>query len=322
MFEIVRAAKRACEKDFLANKNVVGVGVGYKEAGGEKTGELAVIVSVVEKGTYRAGDKIPAAVQGIKTDIQQTGKFYALRTGKHRPAPGGVSIGHPSITAGTLGCLVRKGEEVFILSNNHVLAASNQADLGDPIVQPGSHDGGTVEADQIATLEDFVRVEFLFECPAAAATVWTLNALCRAIGSGYQYYAIRPQQAMNLVDAAIAKPLSPTLVIPEILEIGEPTGSVVGELGMEVQKSGRTTGLTAGKITQVDLTVQVLYGNNIALFTDQLQADAGCGGGDSGSAVLDLENRVVGLLFAGPEDGSSLIMSRFERVQELLGVFI
>jgi hypothetical protein len=221
-----------------------------------------------------------------------------------------------------LGCLVQRDGEAFILSNNHVLAASNQGNKGDPIIQPGTHDGGAMPDDQIATLEDFIPVEFLFECPFAATTVRMLNALCNLSGSGYQYYAIRPQQAMNLVDAAIARPVSPDMVTAEILEIGAPMGSAVGELGMEVQKSGRTTGLTAGKITVTDLTVQVLYGNNIAVFTDQLQADAQCGGGDSGSAVLDLENRVVGLLFAGPEDGSSLIMSRFEHVADLLDVTI
>src|SRR3546814_8585733 len=61
------------------------------------------------------------------TDVQQA-RFYALGyTARERPARSGISIGHPAITAGTLGGLVRDGETgaVAMLSNNHVLANSN-----------------------------------------------------------------------------------------------------------------------------------------------------------------------------------------------------
>ena len=76
-----------------------------------------------------------------------------------RPASGGVSIGHINITAGTLGCLATRDGELFILSNNHVLANSNAAQKGDPIIQAGRYDGGTLDG-QIATLEDFEASRF------------------------------------------------------------------------------------------------------------------------------------------------------------------
>ena len=77
-------------------------------------------------------------------------------------------------------------------------------------------------------------------------------------------------------------------VTGEILEIGTIQGTVHGELGMAVKKSGRTTGFTTGEITQVDVSVTVSYGDNkTALFTDQLMAGAMSQGGDSGSAVLN-----------------------------------
>ncbi len=47
---------------------------------------------------------------------------------------------------------------MFILSNNHVLANSNTAAIGDPILQPGSHDGGTLTNDHIADLADFIPI--------------------------------------------------------------------------------------------------------------------------------------------------------------------
>ncbi len=83
-------------------------------------------------------------VEGLPVRIRKVGEIkpVLLRTDKWRPAPGGVSIGHFQITAGTLGCSVLKAGQKYILSNNHVLANCNNAALQDPIYQPGPHDGG------------------------------------------------------------------------------------------------------------------------------------------------------------------------------------
>jgi hypothetical protein len=226
-----------------------------------------------------------------------------------------------SITAGTLGCLVARDDDIFILSNNHVLAASGEAEIGDPIIQPGTYDNGIMPDDQIATLEDFVPVEFLLpDCPFATGTVKTLNTLCKLFGSSYAYQATRPQQATNLVDCAIARPLGLDLVTNQILDIGMPVGVAEGELGMPIQKTGRTTEWTRGEITQTDVAVQVMYGSNIAMFEDQLMAGEMCAGGDSGSAVLTMDNHVVGLLFAGSE--TTTIFNRIQNVMSLLNVVI
>jgi len=92
-------------------------------------------------------------------------------------------------------------------------------------------------------------------------------------------------------------------------------------LGLKIRKSGRTTGLTSGEITQVDATVQVLYGLvTMATFTDQLMAGPMSSGGDSGSAVLDESDRVIGLLFAGSE--SVTIINRIQNVVQALDVNI
>lgn len=318
MFEEIKVAKKSAEY-LLANPNVVGLGIGYKEVSGELTDTLSLVVSVVKKVDARllVGPQriIPTSFNGIPTDVQQTGIIQALAyTDRYRPAPGGVSIGHKDVTAGTLGCLVSKDDEIFILSNNHVLANSNNAQIGDPILQPGKADGGTVENDQIAALEDFVRVEFLLDCPYAVATVKTLNTLCRLVGSGYRYSAIRPIQATNIVDVAIARPLDDTYVENRILDIGTPVGIAEGELGKDVQKTGRTTEHTIGRITQVDATIQVMYGPNVAVFEDQLIASEMATGGDSGSAVLTMDNHVVGLLFAGGEG-----VTVFNRIQNVMG---
>ena len=124
-------------------------------------------------------------------------------------------------------------------------------------------------------------------------------------------------QLENLVDAAIARSVDSSLVKDEILEIGVPVGIKVGELGMAIQKSGRTTGLTKGEILQVDAMVTVSYGDGkTALFVDQFIAGAMSSGGDSGSAVLDMEKNLVGLLFAGSD--MTTIINSIQHVYELL----
>jgi hypothetical protein len=269
---------------------------------------------------------VPETINGIPTDVEETGHIRAMQSGtdKYRPAPGGVSIGHRNITAGTLGCLVKKNGEIFILSNNHVLANSNDAQPGDAILQPGPHDGGRFPDDHIAELYEFVPILFLVpepptDCPTARGVALLLNSIAKAIGSDVRLHAVSTRAEENLVDAAIARPLNEEDVSTEILEIGTINDLIQGELGMAIKKSGRTTGLTTGEIVQVDVTVNVQYGaGRIARFTDQLMAGPMSQGGDSGSAVLDNNNNLVGLLFAGSD--TSTIISRIDNVFSALGL--
>jgi hypothetical protein len=326
--EEVRRVKAQFTDLLLGKSNVVGCGVGYKEVAGTRTGELCVVVSVAQKvprGQLAPENLVPQALEGVSTDVQETGVIRALqaRTDKWRPAPGGVSCGHVAITAGTLGCLVTRGGQVYILSNNHVLADSNQGQPGDSILQPGPYDGGTL-ADQIATLEEFVPINFGTDgsiCPIATGLADVFNGLAQILGSRHRMRAFQENPEMNLVDAAIARPLSTDLVEKRILEIGEPQGVGEGTLGLRIRKSGRTTGLTSGEITQVDATVRVGYGaGNTATFTDQLIAGPMSSGGDSGSAVLDEDGRVVGLLFAG--SSSTTVINRIQNVLDALNVSV
>lgn len=320
---------KSIKQELLQRDNVVATGVGYKVTGGNRTDTASIVCSVSRKvaaSELSAAARVPETIEGIRTDVVQTGRIRALqsRTERQRPAPGGISIGHFEITAGTLGCLVKRGDEVFILSNNHVLANSNDAQRGDAILQPGPVDGGSNPGDRIAELEDFVPVSFQFpeipsDCRFARGVIAALNAGCVTIGSRTRYRIVRPQAEANLVDAALARPLNAADVSNTIVDIGEPNGSASATLGMAIQKSGRTTGYTTGEIQQIDVTVNVQYGpGNIAQFTDQLLAGAMSQGGDSGSAVFDMDRRLVGLLFAGSD--TTTIMNRIENVFSALRV--
>jgi hypothetical protein len=314
--------------------NVVGVGVGYKIVGGERTEIPCVIVFVRQKVSAQslsAEQMVPAQVEGVATDVIESGPIYAQQsnTDKFRPAPGGVSIGHHQITAGTLGVVVRDSStgERLILSNNHVLANTNDASPGDPIIQPGAADGGTVQDDQIGTLLRFQPI-FFDQTPAPpgcnlAVTYAALgNFIARALGSEHRVNAYQPQQESNLVDAAVARPLNDRDVMDEILEIGAVSGTVEAVPGMPVRKSGRTTALTNGEVLSVATTVTVGYGaGKSAVFEDQLVAGAMSQPGDSGSLVLDAgSQRAVGLLFAGSDQ--TTIFSPIDTVQDLLGVTV
>ena len=295
----------------LKKSNVVAVGIGYKIKGGKKTSELSIVCSVTKKvhtSLLKKKDIIPKEIDRCSTDVIETGSFRALkkRTDRWRPAPGGVSIGHEEITAGTLGCLVRRGLEVYILSNNHVLANSNNANIGDQILQPGKYDGGQLTQDMIARLADFVPIHFI--TPEGC------------IGKAVKLFRIR--QTENLVDAAIAKPETERglPVKDEILDIGVPKGlNFNAGLELPIQKSGRTTELTKGKIEQIAVTVQVNYGNGkIAVFNDQIMAGGMSSGGDSGSVVLDNSKNLVGLLFAG--SATSTVINPIKHVFDLLNL--
>ncbi len=323
----IRTVLKENRSELLGRSNVVAIGIGYKITKGAKTSTLSIVCSVVKKlpaSSLSARHMVPATVNNIPTDVVETGPIRALQshTAKYRPAPGGVSIGHRDITAGTLGCLVKKSGQIFILSNNHVLANSNEASPGDPILQPGPYDGGKYPDDHIANLEEFVPISFdeqTSDCSLTRGLASLFNGIARIFGSEDRLKAVRTLAAENKVDAAIARPLSDQDVRSEILEIGTIQGLVNGELGMAIKKSGRTTGLTTGEVQQVDVTVNVQYGaGRIARFNDQLLAGAMSQGGDSGSAILDNGNKLVGLLFAGSDN--TTIMNRIENVFSGLGL--
>jgi hypothetical protein len=309
-------AKRVHLPLLLARPNVVGVGVGLRQRAKRLQDEVCVVALVRRKQppTALAPEAIlPAAVDGVPTDVLEVGDLRAqvVRTSRLRPAPGGCSIGHYQITAGTLGCLVRDRASGarLILSNNHVLANGNAAVPDDPILQPGPADGGREESDTIALLERFVPLAYNREpatCGVARFIVGAGNAIAGAIGSHHRLEAYRQdEQAVNRVDAAVARPGIDPDVGDEILEIGRVSGTVAPTLGMAVRKSGRTSGLTTGQVTVIETTVDVDYGGKTARFDGQILSGPMSQPGDSGSLlVAGASLHAVGLLFAGSDQAT------------------
>lgn len=317
LLEEAKQAKSAHRTNILAKPNVVGLGVGYKETADRVTDELSVVVLVRHKVplvSLPTEGIIPQEVNGVRTDVMQVGEIRPLqsRTDRWRPAPGSVSIGHFEITAGTFGCTVHDQEsgERLVLSNNHVLANSNSASLGDPILQPGPMDGGRVETDTIAHLERFSPIRFNSEpptCDIAMGYARLGNFFARMVGSSHKLQVHKTQPAItNTVDAAVARPLEDGDILDEILDIGVVSGTVTPELGLIVRKSGRTSATTTGSINILDATIVVNYGyDRLATFESQIISTPMSRGGDSGSLVVaDDSLLAVGLLFAGSDQAT------------------
>jgi len=321
-------------ENILSLDNVVGVGQGYKEVGGRKTNEECVVVLVeskVDAQNLTDGHIIPQSLEDKKTDVIEVGKVELLanddkmRITKLRPAQPGVSIGHYKITAGTFGAVVKdkKTGEPLILSNNHVLAnitngSDGRASKGDPILQPGSYDGGNEQEDVIAYLERFIPIynDQPPACPLMSGFNQVLKGLGRLIGAPYE---VKRSSINNKVDCAVAKPKDPDLIDPEILGIGEVAGIAEPELKMLVKKSGRTSGLTSAKIKAVNATIKVqLSAEESAVFTDQIITEPFSKPGDSGSLVVNKDNEAVGLLFAGSD--KSTICNKINNVLTALNI--
>ncbi|HSM58237.1 MAG TPA: hypothetical protein VK879_18935, partial [Candidatus Sulfomarinibacteraceae bacterium] len=205
-----------------------------------------------------------------------------------------------------------------------VLANSNDAQAGDPVLQPGGADGGNVPGDVIADLLRFVPIQFNAApptCSIASAVAGVLSALAVLVGSKHRLrtYQVN-QQASNLVDAAVARPMQDELVRDEILQIGEVAGTRPAALGMAVRKSGRTTGFTEGTITVLEATVNVNFGvGRVARFENQIVSTPMSEGGDSGSLLVAADSQeAVGLLFAG--SSQSTIFNPIDLVLDSLEV--
>jgi hypothetical protein len=261
------------------------VAVGLTPAG---EGRARVAVRLQRDGDRRLLPDLGRAAAGA-LDVRVIGRVRALCSPapaelqrRVRPLRPGLSVAHPSVSAGTLGGFVRTVSGLAILSNNHVLAASGAATLGDAILQPGPADGGA-PGDRVATLTAFQR----FRTDAA-----------------------------NLVDAAVA-----TLDPGVEAEPGDlPGGALLGEVpaGVDidadetVEKVGRTTGHTRGTVTAVEMDgVAVQYDESVHRFDDQIEIQGAAGGfssgGDSGSVIWRSRDRApLALLFAGSTTGGAL----------------
>lgn len=289
--------KKQSEQDALLKlPGVTGVDVGYKYVNGKRTKNIAIRVMVAKKKKIvSAKQRIPETIDGIKTDvIERVIVPLVVRkplkdvaptpdNKKYDPLQGGISIGpdrsiNGYVFAGTLGCVVKDnstGEE-RLLSNFHVMAIDDSWKAGDAMDQPSLVDGGS-SSDKVGELTKAILSDHV---DGALSTVNGRGTACT------------------------------------IVDIGDVKGTAVPKLDDAVRKRGRTTLLTHGFVDAINGTVKIDYGDGIGTKTlsdqigirpDTKQNPMFSDHGDSGSVVVNANNEVVGLLFAGSEDGYTYI---------------
>lgn len=249
--EKAKKAQKNLNEKVLVKKDVVGTAVG------NQNGEVLLKVYTAKEGVTG----IPKKQDDFDVVVTVTGPISALglltgtalvpsathTTSRIRPAPIGISTGHPNVTAGTIGARVTDGNNVYALSNNHVYADENNASTGDNVLQPGDIDGGVNPDDAIGTLHAFKKMKF--------------NNLGRCLNRG---------KDCNTIDAAIALSSTDNLgnaTLPE--GYGTPTSTTVAASNdLVVKKYGRTTSQTVGTITGISATVNVGYDSGSAIFVD------------------------------------------------------
>ena len=279
-------------KYLMSLENVNGIGLGTKWISSINTFEPCIHVLVNQKldSKYLSSNNlIPKTFMGIKTDVIKTGIFnpYSFKTysetnedgkitEKYRPLQGGCKIlieTNDGEYDGTLGCIVTKVEngtrEFFILSNNHVLASLNEAPIGTLIIQNDISTFKLEDGDIIATLANFIPLNF----------------------------TTGKEEKINYVDCAIAKILDPSIISNLIIDIGEIKGISHAVLNEKVKKVGFRTGLTEGNIITIGSTEKIIVSDEISvIFKDQILCDLISDHGDSGAIALNSDNKVIGLL--------------------------
>ncbi|MDU0201688.1 MULTISPECIES: hypothetical protein [Paenibacillus] len=300
----------------LKRAEVVAVGVGYMDPSKPALGSGVIV--------YTQKKIVPSSMNSLKGTLAKAGSSVPIRfvsagefkrhvaapkpkaakiggyQGKHRPVPGGVSLGKvdPDST-GTGGLIVTKNNQLYILSNNHVLVKNNTS-ASVTTVQPGPADGGQAPADTLGRLFEFTKL----------------------IPNG-----------VNFQDSALAKPTSNSLLNPRYLIrasgrlITVPGHVNTYPVGLQLMKSGRTSGFVRGTIEANHADVRVTYGGTLGVLTFRNQlVIRGTRGpvslpGDSGSVWLrSSDNFAAGLNFAGSDNGMLSISNPIDVVMSRYGV--
>jgi len=300
--------RKALEQELRPLAGAGLVGIAHSESDGE------VVVFVEDE---RALEAVPRSFKGCAVRTEITGKIESLssevaspvsdvseaRRDQVRPLVGGTSLSAyvtegPWIYlyGGTLGMVTYDDK---ILSNAHVIAMNPDTyeflDIGTPILQPGSGDGGRLD-DRVGELGGYIPIHFEPDGENYA------DAAIGSIDEGVDLsYGEEFDEAGNYW-------------IEGWTEVSD---------GDVVRKSGRTTGVTTGEVLYTNASVWVDYDGQRAYFVDQIVVAQDnwsfSGPGDSGSAV-DKDGEFVGLVFAGSQ-GYAYI-SKAEYIIDGLGIAI
>jgi hypothetical protein len=274
-------------------------------------GGNATVGTITAGGLYTAPPVLPNPTTVMVTAVSQadttktgTGRVQVFQTQPNQraqslPVELGTSGGNVDDTngrvccGGTLGSLLIRNGSFYILSNNHVLARSDQAAAGEPISQPGivETNCSAVGTHTVANLTSFVNLQ-------AAGT--NVDAAIALIVPG----------AVDLTGNILVLGSTATGSTPDAGPPHQGRG-ILASVGEHVAKSGRTTGLTCSSVSTTNLSTSVTYQTQCngatsfsVTYSNQVAVSGGgfSGGGDSGSLIVDQGTAdPVALLYGGSD---------------------
>lgn len=320
--EEYRALAQRAAAALLRLPGVHSVGIGGRMRAGQPTGELVIKVLVARKrprGEVDPAGLIPGEFEGVPTDVEECPPFapravpgkpaftdlsQAYLQGdrdRERPVRGGTHLEckHAS-SAGTLGFLARvpaDPKRIMAVTNHHVLFDAVAPTLGAPVGQPEPND---------------------------SCTKCCRGLIGTCVASHYD----------NDVDAALIQ-LDPELEwLAEIKEVGFVRGGhdlTTTEAQTQlypIRMRGRTLGLVGGTLVSINTTGTMggrNYTNGIVI---KPNPDASVTSpvffgdfGDSGSALVNDNNEVVGLYTGGPVAGAQAGFGMGFPIKDLIDKF-
>jgi hypothetical protein len=320
---------------------VEGVGFGHKNTGGEFTGDVAIVVFVRVKkaeADLPEDQRIPSEFEGYRVDVR---KVIELSPGgcnndtAYSTIRGGIQISVGNLGApGTLGCIVRRRgdpgrENVFLLTNSHVLTSGGPIGeyvyhpygpgTGKPSTALGPGEANAVFDNKQSSVPDPsgtpVTMPFFVDGGIARIAIdskcW--GSTCTKDQIEYEPSIVELQlHSVDTISDVRSIARDPTILVPS----ASPAGT-----GPFVYKVGRTTGRTRGIVRSVTATVHmgaspeahtpaIVAQNMIELDFDTTSTSNGLNcqnhawfaeRGDSGSLLVDENNRAIGLISGVPD---------------------
>jgi hypothetical protein len=254
------------QRQLMEYPGVTKVGIGIKETDGQLTGETVFRVYVLEKlspDELAPSERIPKEIFGFKTDVVIVRPEEPEDDdSRYRPVKPGCQINRQdSGEVGTLGLFAHlvADDTIMLVSNHHVIYGSNNSD-GSEVGQPNH----------------------------------STSCCCTCGDIAVNVHGIKK----NHLDVGIARLKTGVIRDDRIKQIGMITGIADAVAGEAVKKRGRTTELTNGNVTNLTmdsggtkiLEIEVKTDNGMERFSR---------GGDSGSALLNADNEIIGLHKSG-----------------------
>jgi hypothetical protein len=340
---------------FLTFDGVVSVGFGQKQTAGQYKDDLAIVVYVREKKKEEAiapAERIPPEFEGYATDVRVVREAHPHKCDNdtsYDTITGGIQISTKAdkntgqFDQGSLGCIVRKRndsgrENVYLLSNKHVLFHIGRSGPGDYVYHPyppvpsGFASPGPSAAlgpiqlaaffgnepivvPDAANPGQFILQNYFIDCAIARLDLDSVccGSTCTKDATKYATSVIDLQvngvnTIVDVFDASYG-PNALAIIGRKVFKVGRTTGRTVGIVRLTTASAKApaapelgTPAFVAENVLEIDFDVSSdptgLNCKGHAWFSEK---------GDSGSLVVDEQGRAVGLVSLGPAAGSPTV---------------